>query len=256
MQQPSATTYALLGLLDARSWTGYELTTQLRRSLRFVWPSSEGHLYREQKRLVDRGWATVTPEPVGKRHRKRYTITAAGRRAMREWLRTEPGEPRIEIEGLVRMFYGNQGSVEDMVRSMEATSRAARSMLDTLLGFVDEYLEPDGPLAILERGRGSSGQEPPVFHGRPQFPERLHVVALVLEVVTTLLADLEETLMAERAEVTSWPSTTDPGVTSRTRERLERIQRRGRAARPRTLDTTRNASRVPQEGSQAASATE
>ncbi|MGH2381218.1 MAG: PadR family transcriptional regulator, partial [Candidatus Limnocylindria bacterium] len=142
MQQASATTYALLGLLDARSWTGYELTTQLRRSLRFVWPSSEGHLYREQKRLVDLGWATVTPEPVGNRHRQRYTITAAGRRAMREWLRTAPGEPRLEIEGLVRMFYGNQGSVADMERSMDATARAARSMLDTLLGFVDEYLEP------------------------------------------------------------------------------------------------------------------
>ena len=39
--------------------TGYELTQQVRRSLRFVWPSSEGHLYREQKRLLELGWATV-----------------------------------------------------------------------------------------------------------------------------------------------------------------------------------------------------
>jgi hypothetical protein len=28
-----------------RSWTGYELTRQVHRSLRFIWPTSEGHLY-------------------------------------------------------------------------------------------------------------------------------------------------------------------------------------------------------------------
>ena len=73
MSSASPTTYGLLGLLAVRSWTGYELTRQVRRSLRFVWSSSEGHLYREQKRLVERGWAkeegpglfTVT-EPVAR----------------------------------------------------------------------------------------------------------------------------------------------------------------------------------------------
>jgi len=227
-QAPSATTYALLGLLDARSWTGYELTSQLRRSLRFIWPSSEGHLYREQKRLIGLGWATVTREAVGKRHRKRYSITPAGRTAMRDWLRTEPSEPRLEIEGLVRMFYGNQGSVEDIARSMEATSRMARAMRESLLGFVTEYLEPGGPLSMLERGGRRATQEHAVFHGRPQYPGRLHVVALVLDVTTSLLADLEASLSAATDEVKGWPSTTDARITPRTRRRLEKIRERGR----------------------------
>lgn len=229
MHQLSPTTYALLGLLGVRSWTGYELTNQLRRSLRFVWPSSEGHLYREQKRLIELGWASVSREPVGKRHRNRYTITPAGSKALRDWLRTEPAEPRFEIEGLVRMFYGDQGSVEDMLRSMDATSRMARSMLDTLLGFVDEYLEPGGPLAMLESGRDGGGHESRVFRGRPQFPERLHVVALVLDVTTALLADVETSLTSAGEEVREWPSTTDVSVASLTRKRLERIRDRRRA---------------------------
>ncbi len=228
MQQLSPTTYALLGLLSVRSWTGYELTNQLRRSLRFVWPSSEGHLYREQKRLIDLGWASVTREPVGKRHRNRYTITPAGRNALRDWLRTEPGAPRLEIEGLIRMFYGDQGSVEDMLRSMDATSRSARSMLDTLLAFVDEYLEPGGPLSMLTAGREGIAEEPPVFQGRPQFPERLHVVALVLDVTTALLADIEASLRTVAEEVRGWPSTTDVRLTPLTRRRLERIRDRSR----------------------------
>ncbi len=228
VQPVSPTTYALLGLLGVRSWTGYELTSQLRRSLRFVWPSSEGHLYREQKRLIDLGWASVTREPVGKRHRNRYTITPAGRSALREWLRTEPAEPRLEIEGLIRMFYGDQGSVEDMVGSMEATARMARSMLDTLLGFVDEYLEEGGPLWMLEEGVGGSDHERLVVHDRPQFPERLHVVTRVIDVTTTLLVDIEASLTTAAAEVSEWPSTTDSSITPAPRERLERIRDRGR----------------------------
>lgn len=229
VQQASPTTYALLGLLAVRSWTGYELTQQLRRSLHFVWPSSEGHLYREQKRLIDLGWARVTREPVGKRARNRYTVTPAGRSALRDWLRTEPGEPRFEIEGLVRMFYADKGSVDDMLGSIDATRRAARSMLGSLLGFVDEYLEAGGPLSMLEAGR--DGAERQLFHGRPQFPERLHVVALVLDAATTLLADLDECLGAIETEVRAWPSTTDASVTPLTRERLERVRDRNRGTR-------------------------
>jgi PadR family transcriptional regulator AphA len=228
VQPLSPTTYALLGLLGVRPWTGYELTNQLRRSLRFVWPSSEGHLYREQKRLIDLGWASVTREPVGKRHRNLYTITPAGREALRAWLGTEPAEPRLEIEALVRMFYGDQSSVEDMVRSIETSSRSARAMLDTLLGFVEEYLEPGGPLSILESGLGGDGHEPPPFHGRQQFPERLHVVALVLDVTTALLGEMEASLNAAAEEARQWRSTTDTGLTPMTRKRLEKLRDRHR----------------------------
>ena len=231
MQQPSPTTYALLGLLAVRSWTGYELTQQLRRSLRFVWPSSEGHLYREQKRLIDLGWATLAVEPLGSRVRKRYTITPSGRSAFRSWLQTEPGEPRLEIEGLVRMFYGDQGSVADMSAAIEATRLQARSMLDSLLAFVDEYLEPGGPLSMLETRRGGAADEWPLFHGRQQFPDRLHVVALVLETATTLLADLDASLGAIEQEVRTWQSTVDSTVTPLTRARLERVRDQHRLCR-------------------------
>lgn len=147
---------------------------------------------------------------------------------MREWLSTEPDEPRLEIEGLVRMFYGDQGSVEDMLGSMEATAEMARSMLDALLGFVDEYLEEGSPLWMLEKGVGGPGQERLVFHDRPQFPERLHVVTLVVDVTTALLVDLETSLTTAADEVKGWRSTTDAGITPVTRKRLEQIRDRGR----------------------------
>jgi PadR family transcriptional regulator, regulatory protein AphA len=226
MVNPSPTTFGLLGLLAVRSWTGYELTKQVRRSLRFVWPASEGHLYREQKRLVDLGWATVEQEPAGQRSRNLYTITDAGRAALQGWLATEPEEPHFQIEGILRTFFADQGGRDELVASMLTTAEMARSMLDEMLGFVDEYLAEGGPLWMLEHGVGGPQEDRLGFHGRPMFPERLHVVALAIDVTMQLLETLD-TFFADAANhVGSWPSTTDPSTTPDARARLERIRSR------------------------------
>jgi DNA-binding PadR family transcriptional regulator len=228
MAKTSPTTYGLLGLLAVRSWTGYELTQQLRRSLRFVWPSSEGHLYREQKRLVDLGWATVTVEPVGERSRKRYTITAEGEAALAEWLESKPGEPRFEIEGILRVFYGDLGSPDDLAGALEATAAAAQNMLDEMLDFVDEYLEEGGPLSMLEQGLGGPGADRLEFRGRVMFPERLHVIARVIDITARLLTTIVEFANDMAEQVKAWPTTTDPILTASTRRTLEAIRNRHR----------------------------
>lgn len=228
MATVSPATYGLLGMLAIRSWTGYELTQQVRRSLRFVWPSSEGHLYREQKRLVNLGWATVDEEPAGQRTRKRYTITDAGRAAFRDWLATEQEEPHFQIEGVLRTFYGDWSEPDELVASMRATAEAARSMLGEMRGFVAEYLEEGGPLWMLEQGVGGPRDDRIEFHGRPIFPERLHAVALAIDVTTRLLETIDGFFTEAAGEVADWPSTSDPSITPRTRERLERIHSRDR----------------------------
>ena len=226
VKRTSPTTYSLLGLLAVRSWTGYELTHQLRRSLRFVWPSSEGHLYREQRRLVELGWATVEDEPAGKRTRKRYSITPQGREAIRDWLGTPPQEPHFEIEGILRLFYGDQGTVADLTASMETTAKSARGMLDEMVFIVDEYLAEGGPLTMLEHNIGGPGQERLEYNGRPQYPERLHIVALVVDITTRLLAEVEEFSTAIAQETSIWTDPTDSNLTPRTRQRLEAIRNR------------------------------
>lgn len=226
MATPSPTTFGLLGMVAVRSWTGYELTQQVRRSLRFIWRSSEGHLYREQKRLVDLGWATVEEEPAGQRTRNRYTITDVGRAALAEWLATEPEEPHFQVEGVLRTFFGDQGTPEQLVTSMQTTAETARSMLNEMLGFVDEYLEEGGPLWMLEQGVSEPDGDRLEFHGRPMYPERLHVVALAIDVTTQLLETIHSFFTNAADRVASWPSTTDISITPDTRQRLQRIQSR------------------------------
>lgn len=228
MTTPSPATYGLLGMLATRSWTGYELTQQIRRSLRFIWPLSEGHLYREQKRLVELGWVTVGTELAGGRTRKRYTITAAGRIALQQWLSTEPEEPRLQVEGILRTFVGDQGEPAQLAASMRCTAAMAGAMLDELYGFVEEYLQPEGPLAMLEQGVGGPGAPRREFHGRPMFPERLHVVALSIDVTTRLLETIERFFTEAAEQVAAWPGASDPSITPQTRAVLERIRGRNK----------------------------
>ena len=225
-------------MLAVRPWTGYELTQQVRRSLRFIWRSSEGHLYREQRRLVDLGWATVEQEPAGQRTRSRYTITNAGRAALRDWLATEPEEPHFQIEGILRTFFGDQGTDEQLATAMLSTAQAARSMLDEMHGFVDDYLADGGPLWMLEQGVGGPDDERLEFRGRPMYPERLHVVAVAIDITTQLLDTLDDFFTDAAAIVAAWPSTSDPSITPATRRRLEQIRARShRTSSERTAES-------------------
>lgn len=219
MSRPTPTTYGLLGLLAARPWSGYELTRHLRRSLRFVWPSSEGHLYREQKRLVSLGWATAEVESSGGRKRKRFTITPEGESALRAWLQTPPDEPHFEIEGMLRLFHASNGTVADLVMSLESTATAARQMADELTGYATEYVEDGGPLWMLENGVGGP-DERREWHGREIVPERLPVIALVIEGTIRLLDALVRFSEETAADVRDWESPTDPALAESTRSRL------------------------------------
>ena len=207
-QSTSPATFGLLGLLAARSWTGYELTSQVRRSLRFVWPVSEAHLYREQRKLVELGWATCVDEPAGRRTRKRYTITAAGRRALVDWLESAPTEPQLHVEGLLRLFNADRAAATALVASATATAEAARESVAALAVIAEEYLEPGGPMDMFERGEGGA-QDRRQYHGRPVLPERLPVVALTADLTSQLFDRVDRMFTELAAAAEGWSSADD-----------------------------------------------
>ena len=120
---PTATSFAVLGLLGLQPWPAYDLVAQARRSLHYFWPRSEAHLYAELKRLVERGHAYAEVVEGRRRQATRYTITPQGRDALEEWLATEPAPPTIEIEALLRVLFADHGSLQDLQAAVRATAR-------------------------------------------------------------------------------------------------------------------------------------
>jgi DNA-binding PadR family transcriptional regulator len=121
MSKPSEltpTSYALLGLLNVRSWTTYELAQQMDRTLGRFWPRARSKLYEEPKKLVVHGLARATTERVGRRPRTLYSITAKGRRALAAWLAVEADGPVLESEQALKAFFADGGASTDLLHTL------------------------------------------------------------------------------------------------------------------------------------------
>ncbi len=113
------TSFAMLGMLAIRPWSTYELAKHVDRSLGPLWPRARSHLFNEPKKLAANGLATASEEMVGRRPRTVYTITPAGRRALRRWLAT-PGEgPVLEFEQLLKVFFADHGTKADALQAID-----------------------------------------------------------------------------------------------------------------------------------------
>jgi DNA-binding PadR family transcriptional regulator len=133
----TTTSYALLGLLNIRPWTTYELAKQVQRSLGWFWPRAERKLYEEPKRLAEYGLATAASESTGKRPRTVYAITAEGRTSLKRWLDEAPDAPSLEFEALVKVFFADGGNLAQLRSTLDHVERDATARRDVLRGMID-----------------------------------------------------------------------------------------------------------------------
>lgn len=136
---------ALLGLLGItawpRPWTTYELAKQAKRSVHWVWPRAERLLYDIPKKLVEQGYAVADPASTGNRRSVQYRITEAGRDAMSDWLDSEGPPPTFDVEQLIRVFYGEQGTVDQLRRNIDRIgdqAATARRQLAEVVAGIEE----------------------------------------------------------------------------------------------------------------------
>ena len=175
------TSFALLGLLSVRPWSTYELAQQTRRSLQYFFPRAERHLYAEAKRLAGAGLARSEVTFTGKRRTTTYAITPEGRKAVREWLRTEPAPPVLEAEVLVRAFFADSGRPRDLLASLASARGQAIASQAELATLAQSWLDGDAP-----------------------YPERKALGALTMRFVADFHRLLEDWATWAAAEVSTW----------------------------------------------------
>lgn len=195
--------YAVLGLLAIQPWTGYELTQQAERSLRFAWPKSERLLYSEPKKLVEHGLATAVQESVGQRSRTVYTITDTGRAALRAWMATSPQPPVLEAEALLRLLFAENGTKDDLVAALTAMADEAAERYEQVVTINTGYLDSEHP-----------------------FPERTHLSVLFATFQLELFDLVVRWVDFATAEIEQWPTTEGLGLTDSTEAILHGIRDR------------------------------
>lgn len=178
----TTTSYAILGLLAVKPWTTHELVQQVDRSLRRMWPRAQSKLYEEPKKLVAHGFARASDDPVGRRRRTRYTITAKGRRALAAWLQ-EPGDgPILEFEQLLKISFSDSGCKADVVTNLAATRAWVISENEENLAAARAYLE-----------------------GSSDFPERAALNQLAGRFITDFYVMVAHWVDWASQHVESWP---------------------------------------------------
>jgi len=201
----TTTSYAILGLLAIRPWSTYELAKQMDRSLGRVWPRAQSKIYEEPKRLVARGLARASTEHVGRRTRTVYAITARGRRALAAWLHESGEGPVLEFEGLLKVFFSENGARSDALATLAAAIEWARARSRESLAVGMQYMENQGP-----------------------FPQRAAQLELSSRFVTDFYAFVGRWAQWASGIVEAWPD--DASEAQATGTELEETVRRAAAA--------------------------
>lgn len=124
MARLSATSYVVLGMVGMRGpSTSYDLKRAIGRSIGYFWTFPHAALYSEPQRLADMGLLDASLEQDGRR-RRTYSITEAGRAALRKWL-ASPTNEHFQMRDVaeLKLFFselGDPGHVQKLAREQVA----------------------------------------------------------------------------------------------------------------------------------------
>jgi PadR family transcriptional regulator AphA len=146
--QPTAVTWAVLGLLGVKPMSGYDIKRAVDRTIRHFWAASYGQIYPELKRLEEAGWISGKDASQGERARRIYKLTAQGGRELDAWLHGYETRVELRDESLLRLFFADALPREDALGLLSARREGYRMML-AYLRSLDDGEGPDPPFVDL-----------------------------------------------------------------------------------------------------------
>jgi PadR family transcriptional regulator, regulatory protein AphA len=123
--------HAILGFLNYRPYSGYDLKKFFDTSVRHFWPADQSQIYRTLSRMSEAGWVDIEVIPQETRPaRKVYHITEIGRQELRAWLVAPlPPEENRSAE-MIQVFFAAQLSDDEILAIFERTITLLRSGLE------------------------------------------------------------------------------------------------------------------------------
>lgn len=114
--------FAILGLLEYKSMTGYDLKKIFDESINNFWAASLSQIYRELGTLENKSYVvSVVQLQRDRPDKKIYSITETGKAAFKEWLVNFPEKISKETrdEFTLRIFFGSNLSKKDLIKQFQ-----------------------------------------------------------------------------------------------------------------------------------------
>ena len=141
--------HALLGLINYRPATGYDLKVAFDNSIHFFWNATLPQIYRTLNDMESKGWLAATFEhQEGKPSRKIYRVMPAGLDELKRWLVTPTEPPEARHPMLVKTFFGNQMERglfrEVLVQWRDYHVKLLKTYEERVVPVIDRYAELTG----------------------------------------------------------------------------------------------------------------
>jgi DNA-binding PadR family transcriptional regulator len=144
----TSVTPVILGLVALGPRSGYEIKQVVDRSTRFFWAASYGQIYPELRRLESEGLVKGEDSPNGRRARRVYELTGAGRAELQRWLLGSDTTVELRDENLLRIFFADALPREQALQLLEGRARWHEGLL-AALRTIDERPGEDPPFVDL-----------------------------------------------------------------------------------------------------------
>jgi len=109
--------HAILGFLNYRPFSGYDLKKIFDTSVSHFWPADQSQIYRTLSRLAEKGLAEMeVVEQEDRPDRKEYSITPAGQEELRQWLVTPLPFGDHRNAPMIQVFFAGQLSNDEIVQ--------------------------------------------------------------------------------------------------------------------------------------------
>lgn len=137
--------YAILGLLNRKSMTGYDISKEFNYELAEFWHAKHSQIYTELKKIHEEGLVTFDIEISGDiLEKKQYTITEKGKSELLKWLyKDELIEKTAKDVFRVRMYFSNNLDLESRIKLLESQKMQHTRRLKILQKTSEQY--PDVP---------------------------------------------------------------------------------------------------------------
>jgi PadR family transcriptional regulator, regulatory protein AphA len=118
--------YAILGFLNHRSYSGYDLKKVFDTSIRHFWPADQSQIYRTLSRMNQSGWVEIQViQQESRPDRKEYSITESGRMELKQWLKKPLPVEENRSADMIQVFFASALDDNEAVKIFE---RAAENM--------------------------------------------------------------------------------------------------------------------------------
>ena len=122
--------YAILGMLSIEPMSGYDIKKEVENSISNFWTESYGQIYPVLRNLIAEKLVTKSVErEAGKPDRHVYSLTAKGRKELRQWLRKDFAPKIQRDEFLLKLFFGEEIPAKANIAHVEQFRDRQRGLL-------------------------------------------------------------------------------------------------------------------------------